>query len=486
MPARPALILFLLAAQVISAQQWSIETVGRGTKPSLALTPEGEPRIAFMTEEAVGGLFYSRRGEGGWDNETVAQGYFYGPLDLKIDDTGASHIVWHDHQETMFAPSVGDPVYATDGSGDWSVETIFHPGHDGWDGSVAVAPDGQVHIASIDPAQFGSADGVEWGLRTDSGWQIRQVGSGPIPYEFATGLAVDSQGRAHLSWHNGSERFAPDADGADLLYAVGGESGFRIEVVDAEGDVGKFSSLVLDANEQPHLASFERTERRAGYARYHERDDNGNWHSERVAPMADVTIAFLGARKNVSLALDARSEPHLAFCDRAGLYYARRGDDGWDVEVVATPTAGNVLGQMASLALDANGRAHMAFYEIDAQAVNSTGDILYASGPMPPTAVSTDLASVPLQSSLSPGFPNPFNAQVVLPYTIGEAGHTRLAMFDMTGRLVRTLVSGHRDAGSHRVTWDGRDEAGRRVASGVYLARLHADSDATIKLMLVQ
>lgn len=480
-------ITILITACAATAQEWAIESVGVGTKPSLALGLAGEPRIAFMTEEAVGGVFFGRRGDAGWSVETIAEGYFYGPLDMKVDDTDASHVLWHDHQETMAAPDVGDPVYATDRSGAWVVETIFHPGHDGWDGSVAIGADGDVRIVSIDPSQFGSTDGVEWGIRTDAGWQVQQVGSGPIPYEFATGLAVDSQGRSHLSWHDGSERFAPDADGSDLLYAVGDESGFAIEVVDADGDVGKFSSLVLDADDRPHLASFERTERRAGFARYHVRNDDGSWHSERVAPMPDVSIAFLGARKNVSLALDARGRPHVALCDRSGLYYARRvDDDDWDVQLVTTPSEGSVLGQMVSLALDANGRPHLAFYELEAQPVNSTGDVLYAAGPTPPTAVVAASSAIPAQSSLSRAYPNPFNAQIVLPFTIGTEGIVNLTVFDIGGRRVRTLIAEDRAAGSYRVAWDGRNDAGRDVASGVYVARLRADSDSMIKLMLLR
>ena len=48
----------------------------------------------------------------------------------------------------------------------------------------------------------------------------------------------------------------------------------------------------------------------------------------------------------------------------------------------------------------------------------------------------------------------------------------RAAVFDLDGRRVRTLRSGHATAGVHRATWDGRDDAGRRLASGVYLLRL--------------
>ena len=51
-------------------------------------------------------------------------------------------------------------------------------------------------------------------------------------------------------------------------------------------------------------------------------------------------------------------------------------------------------------------------------------------------------------------------------------GHTLLTVYDVSGRHVRTLVDDHRRAGDHTVLWDATDDAGRRVASGVYLIRL--------------
>ncbi len=63
------------------------------------------------------------------------------------------------------------------------------------------------------------------------------------------------------------------------------------------------------------------------------------------------------------------------------------------------------------------------------------------------------------------------------------AAGASLRVYDLTGRLVRTLVSGATQAGSLVVTWDGLDERGRRVASGVYLYRLEAPGVAMTKKM---
>jgi len=57
----------------------------------------------------------------------------------------------------------------------------------------------------------------------------------------------------------------------------------------------------------------------------------------------------------------------------------------------------------------------------------------------------------------------------------GGPGGAEIAVYDVNGRLIRRLASGPREAGEHRLSWDGRDEAGRSVASGVYLAQAEAE-----------
>ncbi len=73
---------------------------------------------------------------------------------------------------------------------------------------------------------------------------------------------------------------------------------------------------------------------------------------------------------------------------------------------------------------------------------------------------------------LYPAVPNPFNPATRLDFALAKAGSVELAIFDLNGRRVRTLISAHLDAGDHRRIWDGRAEDGRLAASGVYLYQL--------------
>jgi subtilisin family serine protease len=70
--------------------------------------------------------------------------------------------------------------------------------------------------------------------------------------------------------------------------------------------------------------------------------------------------------------------------------------------------------------------------------------------------------------------PNPAGATASFAFTLGHPGQVRLALYDVRGRLVRTLVDGTRPAGVHRAEWDGRDARGGAAGAGIYLARIES------------
>ena len=69
-------------------------------------------------------------------------------------------------------------------------------------------------------------------------------------------------------------------------------------------------------------------------------------------------------------------------------------------------------------------------------------------------------------------FPNPFNAQTVIRFDLAAPQAVTLEVFDILGKRVRTLAVGNLGAGVHQEVWDGKDQRGRTLGSGVYLMRL--------------
>lgn len=98
------------------------------------------------------------------------------------------------------------------------------------------------------------------------------------------------------------------------------------------------------------------------------------------------------------------------------------------------------------------------------------------------------LPPAPVRVALLPNTPNPFNPSTTLRFDLPRAGSVDLAIYDLRGRLVQSVVAGrHLDAGRHRMQWGGRDDAGQIVASGVYLVRLRtADGEQTQRITLLK
>jgi len=77
------------------------------------------------------------------------------------------------------------------------------------------------------------------------------------------------------------------------------------------------------------------------------------------------------------------------------------------------------------------------------------------------------------------------NGDLEIDYDVASAGEVMLCIYDVTGQRVRLLVDGIRTAGHHRVVWDGRNDVGRVIASGIYYGRLEADGQTAHRKMLV-
>jgi glycerophosphoryl diester phosphodiesterase len=103
-------------------------------------------------------------------------------------------------------------------------------------------------------------------------------------------------------------------------------------------------------------------------------------------------------------------------------------------------------------------------------------------------SASSDYApNLPEDYNLYQNYPNPFNPVTTLKYTLRHAGHINLSVFDLRGRKVTELVNQRLNAGSYQVTWDGRDQAGIPVASGVYFYQISSGTfTATKKMTLIR
>ena len=103
-----------------------------------------------------------------------------------------------------------------------------------------------------------------------------------------------------------------------------------------------------------------------------------------------------------------------------------------------------------------------------------------------PVAVPTGTGDNPgLRNSLSQNYPNPFNPTTTIDYTLREGSLVKLSIYNVAGQLVKTLVNENRLVGAHTVKWDGRNNAGQTVSSGVYFYKLTSKSFVQTKKMVL-
>ena len=99
------------------------------------------------------------------------------------------------------------------------------------------------------------------------------------------------------------------------------------------------------------------------------------------------------------------------------------------------------------------------------------------------TEVKEQMRKLPSEFELFQNYPNPFNSFTTIPFFLPKNMHVRVAIYDVLGRLVRKVAEGEFPSGGHRLVWDGRDEEGVRVGSGVYFYRVEAGREVRIGRM---
>ncbi|MCK4404211.1 MAG: T9SS type A sorting domain-containing protein, partial [candidate division Zixibacteria bacterium] len=381
----------------------------------------------------------------------------YGVTSIALDGAGNPHIAFDKGYGT------GEQLWHAwwDGS-NWQQEGIdSQPDYSAdvgeWN-SIAFDTDGYPHIAYTYQTWAGDCY-LRHAYKDASGWHI-QVADSLIGDEFQyVSLALDNDNNPHISYY--------DCDVYDLKYAHWDGATWHTVRVDSTGGVGKHSSIALDSLDYPHIAYLDGTNYGVKYARW----DGSNWQIETVE--SDVGYGFY-----TSLALDANDRPHISSGEYMGnLRFAYWDGSDWQIEVVDN----TVCCDWTSLAIDDSGYCHIAYYD-----GGDSTNLKYAKR-IPTTTGVEETAdhSIPRVFSLAQNYPNPFNPTTSIQYVLLREGFVQLQIYNIAGQLVRTLVSRKERAGTHTVSWNGKDNDGKSVSSGIYFYRLETDRFKSAKKMLL-
>ena len=106
-------------------------------------------------------------------------------------------------------------------------------------------------------------------------------------------------------------------------------------------------------------------------------------------------------------------------------------------------------------------------------------------------AALTETKAIPAETALLPNYPNPFNPETWIPYQLAHAADVQVIIYDTKGVVVRQLDFGYQPAGfytnrSKAAYWDGRNESGESVASGVYFYQLQAEDYTALRRLVIR
>jgi hypothetical protein len=151
-----------------------------------------------------------------------------------------------------------------------------------------------------------------------------------------------------------------------------------------------------------------------------------------------------------------------------------------DVAIMGTPIRGEGVLSILKFRVKADGDPAIGLGDVDARdAKNRSVDLKREVAPSQP--------KVPAVTRLMHNAPNPFYGNTVIAFDLARAGQVKVQLFNVAGRLVRTLADEQKAPGAYRLQWDGRDNAGRQVSSGIYLLRFTAPGySATRRLVKIR
>jgi len=207
---------------------------------------------------------------------------------------------------------------------------------------------------------------------------------------------------------------------------------------------------------------------------------------------SDPTVrhCYIYGNTNGVITLDANSIPNLGTTDDPGNNTFPKTPAN-TINISAFDPASNIYAQNNWWGTTVISQIQAKIVVIDAPPAGCGSVIFqpFLSGPPPEEASLRPEANtspeVPGLTYLEQNYPNPFNPVTTIRFGLREPSDVALRIYDVSGRLVRTLVAGPLAAGTYEKLWDGKDSGGGSVASGIYFYKLETKSVTETKKMIL-
>jgi hypothetical protein len=287
-----------------------------------------------------------------WNIETVDWiGDVGESTSIALDNRGFSHISYYDRTNTALK-------YAKWTGSFWDIATVDNEGDVGQYTAIALDINDDPHISYYDATnqdlKYARWNGAIWVKTTlDSFGEVGGYSS----------IAVSKNSHVHISYYNGTIDLVTRLDA--LKYAHWDRESWNIETIDYDADVGRFTSLALDRNGDPHISFIDCANR---LLKYTHMVDN-SWDTRTIGPVNRQPETINDYGSGTSLAIDSNDNPHIVFVEGSenNLRYTTLEGDNWIIENVSFA---HRVQLHVSIALDCEDRPHITYYTLFGRAIH--------------------------------------------------------------------------------------------------------------------
>jgi uncharacterized delta-60 repeat protein len=402
---------------------------------------------------------------------------------IAVDDSGYVYVTGYsmgsgtgvDYASIKYNPN-GDTVWVRRYNGPEN-------SHD-WGNAIGVDGSGNAIVTGTSYDTVGQLDYVtiKYAPNGDTLWLRRYKGPGG-GYDEAYALALDAAGNIYVTGYSYGSETGPDY--ATIKYYPNGDTAWlRKYDGPASGD-DKAKAIAVDDSGYIYVTGYsDSTGSFQDYATI-KYDSSGNmvWVRRYNGPPGN------GTDRALALAIDGNSNVYVtgtsgggpSGMDYATIKYYANGDTAW-VKRYNGPVNSSDYAQ--AIAVDDSGNAYVTGY-IDGGTTNDDYCTIKYAKAVSGVEEETGEREKPLDFALSQNYPNPFNPSTKIDFTLKKPGFVTLQIYDILGRKVKTLVSEELSSGYKSVTWNGKNDAGKEVASGIYFYQLKSGDLSEPKKMLL-